>query len=67
MLATNSTSLNPKDWRITPEIQATQRKIFTSTLVLKHFDPNLPAIVETDASDFALGAVLPQRYDKRLQ
>lgn len=29
--------------------------------VLRHFDPELPIIVETDASDFALGAVLSQR------
>ena len=31
--------------------------------VLKHLDPDLPAIVETDASDFALGAILSQKHE----
>src|SRR5436853_4401753 len=59
---TRSTAMNPKDWKSTPEIEAAQRTLveaFTTAPVLKHFDPNLPAIVETDASDFALGAILP--------
>lgn len=29
--------------------------------VLRHFNPNVPCILETDASDFALGAVLSQK------
>ena len=33
--------------------------------MLKHFDPDLPAIVETDASDFALGAILSQKHEGR--
>ncbi|MBW0586802.1 hypothetical protein O181_126517 [Austropuccinia psidii MF-1] len=31
--------------------------------ILSHFDPSLPTIVETDALDYALGAVLSQSFD----
>lgn len=34
---------------------------FTTDPVLHHFDPLLPVILEADASDFALGAVISQR------
>ena len=37
------------------------KKAFTQDPILRHFDPELPAIVETDASDFAIGACLLQR------
>jgi hypothetical protein len=30
---------------------------------MRYYDPNRPAIVETDSSDFALGAVLSQRHE----
>ncbi len=66
---TNSTALKPADWRQTPEILAAQRALieaFTSAPVLKHFDPEIQAVVETDASDFALGAILSQNYGKLL-
>jgi hypothetical protein len=33
---------------------------------MRHFEVELPAFVETDSSDFALGAVLSQRHDGRL-
>jgi hypothetical protein len=39
---------------------------FTTALVLQYYDPTLSNIVETDASDFAIGAVLSQK-DDRLQ
>jgi hypothetical protein len=38
----------------------TIKQAMSTTPVLKHVDYNLPFIVETDASDFALGAVLLQ-------
>ncbi|MBW0507055.1 hypothetical protein O181_046770 [Austropuccinia psidii MF-1] len=34
------------------------KEAFTIAPILSHFDPTLPTIVETDASDYALGAVL---------
>jgi len=39
--------------------------IFTSgkTTILRHYDPNRPALVETDASDFAIAAILLQKFE----
>jgi len=37
---------------------------FIEEPILKHANPDKPFIVETDASDFAIGAVLSQRNDK---
>ena len=39
----------------------TLKKLFTIEPILAHADPELPFIVETDASNFAIGAVLSQR------
>ena len=33
---------------------------FTSTPLLKHFQPDLPLTIEADASDYALGCILAQ-------
>jgi hypothetical protein len=41
----------------------TLKKAFTSAPMLRHFDFNRPAVVETDASDFAEGGVISQRDD----
>jgi hypothetical protein len=38
------------------------KNAFTSDLVMRHFDPDLPLVLETDASDYAIGAVLSQRH-----
>jgi hypothetical protein len=37
---------------------ATLKHLFTVAPILVHFHPEKPTVVETDASDFALGAVL---------
>ncbi|RAN66249.1 ribonuclease H family protein, partial [Bacillus sp. SRB_8] len=60
------TSLTKKDqpfgWSAAAESAfVTLKRAFTTAPVMKHFDPNLPIILETDASDFALGAVISQR------
>ncbi|MBW0562612.1 hypothetical protein O181_102327 [Austropuccinia psidii MF-1] len=39
------------------------KEAFTISPILSHFDPSLPTIVETDASNHALGAVLSQISD----
>ena len=37
---------------------------FTTAPILAHFEPGRPVIVESDASDFAFGALLSQRVDE---
>ncbi|MBW0492660.1 hypothetical protein O181_032375 [Austropuccinia psidii MF-1] len=39
------------------------KEAFTIAPILSHFNPSLPTIVATDASDYALGAVLSQVSD----
>ncbi|MBW0465899.1 hypothetical protein O181_005614 [Austropuccinia psidii MF-1] len=39
------------------------KESFTTAPILSHFNPSLTTIVETDASDYALGAVLSQVND----
>ncbi|MBW0569464.1 hypothetical protein O181_109179 [Austropuccinia psidii MF-1] len=39
------------------------KEAFTTAPILSHFNPSLPTIVETDASDYVLGAVLSQVND----
>ncbi|MBW0497727.1 hypothetical protein O181_037442 [Austropuccinia psidii MF-1] len=41
----------------------TLKEAFPTSPILSHFNPSLPSIVETDASDYALGAVLSQVND----
>ena len=51
----------PFSWN--PRAQASfdaLKAAFTSAPILAHVDPSRPFIMETDASDFALGAVLSQ-------
>ncbi|MBW0564236.1 hypothetical protein O181_103951 [Austropuccinia psidii MF-1] len=39
------------------------KEAFTTALIVAHFNPSLPTIVETDASYYALGAVMSQVND----
>ena len=34
------------------------RKVFTSGLILRYFNPELPLTFECNATDFAIGAIL---------
>jgi len=36
---------------------------FTSAPILRHFDPSLPPVVETDASDYAIASILSVRTE----
>jgi len=38
--------------------------LFTSgvTPIMRHFDQNRPAMIETDTSDFAIGAILSKKF-----
>jgi len=39
---------------------------FTTAAILADFDPERETVIETDPSDFAIGAILSQFQDKRL-
>src|SRR5258706_10369583 len=61
---TELTKGDGKNWSWTTEAEQAFTKLkslFTTAPILAHFEPSRPVIVETDASDFALGAVLSQR------
>ena len=54
-------------WSWNPEAEASFEELkrrFTTTPILAHFNPAKAVIIETDASDFAIGAVLSQRDDE---
>ena len=42
------------------------KQAFTSADILRHFDPELETVIETDASDFAISAILSQYHDQVL-
>jgi hypothetical protein len=42
------------------------KSAFTTAPILQHFDPSKPSIVETDASDFAIAAVISQHDDNNI-
>jgi hypothetical protein len=66
----DSTKGSPKDWIWTDAMTQSFEKLkhcFTTAPILTHFDPHCECIVETDASDFALGGTLSQTAkDKKL-
>jgi hypothetical protein len=41
------------------------KRRFTSAPILVHYDPDLPIVVECDASDFAIGAILSQKVNDK--
>jgi len=50
-----------KEWTWNPEAEMAFKELkqrFTTVPVLAHFDASKPVIIKTDASDFAIGAVL---------
>jgi hypothetical protein len=64
---TELTKSSAKNWKWTAEAETAFNELktrFTSAPILAHFDPQKPVIIETDASDFALGAVLSQRDEE---
>jgi len=56
-----------KEWTWNPEAETAFKELkqrFTTAPVLAHFDASKPVIIETDASDFAIGAVLSQQGEE---
>jgi hypothetical protein len=56
-------------WQWTEESQNAfemLKRWFTFATILRHFDPTLSTVMETDTSDFAIGAVLSQQVEGRL-
>ena len=52
------------EWSDNCENAFNQLKLaFTSAPILKHADTSRPFVVESDASDFAIGGILSQNYD----
>jgi hypothetical protein len=63
---TESTKGDAKKWEWTVAMELAfdeLKRRFTTAPILRQFDPMKVCIVETDASDFALGAVLSQKGD----
>ena len=64
---TELTKGEKKDWAWNKSAeQAFQepKRRFTTAPILAHFHATKPVIIETDASDFAIGAVLSQRDEQ---
>jgi len=56
-----------REWSWTPEAEEAFQELkrrFTTAPILAHFDATKPVIIESDASDFALGAILSQRDEE---
>jgi len=66
---TEQTKKTPGKWAWNPEAEAAFKKLkrrFTTAPILAHFDASRPVIIEADASDFAIGAVLSQRDNENI-
>jgi hypothetical protein len=58
---TESTKGEKKDWEWTPDMEKAfvdLKERFTTAPILTHYSPGSQFIIETDVSDFALGAVI---------
>jgi len=60
---TEKWSWDPKAGKAFKEL----KRRFTTAPILAHFDARRPVVIETDTSDFALGAGLSQRDDENRQ
>jgi hypothetical protein len=64
----DSTKGSPKDWIWTDAMTQSFDKLkhcFMTAPILRHLDPHRECIVETDASDFALGGTLSQTTEDK--
>ena len=64
---TELTKGSKKEWEWNPKAEEAFQELkrrFTTVPILAHFDATKPVIIETDTSDFAIGAVLSQRDEK---
>ncbi|SCZ91572.1 BZ3500_MvSof-1268-A1-R1_Chr1-2g01497 [Microbotryum saponariae] len=43
------------------------KSLFASDIILRHYDPSLPCVIESDASDYAISAILSQSVDSQLR
>jgi hypothetical protein len=60
------TKVNEKEWNWTPEKEVGFegfKERLTSALILIHFNPKKLSVLETNASNFALGAILSHKDD----
>ncbi|PRP74592.1 retrotransposon nucleocapsid protein, partial [Planoprotostelium fungivorum] len=70
-IVTPMTNMTRKDveWKWTPHLQKSfedLKEAFVTADVCRHFDPSLPIVLETDASDFAISGVPSQRHKDNL-
>ncbi|SCV67085.1 BQ2448_5731 [Microbotryum intermedium] len=42
------------------------KSLFASDIILRHYDPSLPCVIESDASDYAISAILSQSVKSQL-
>jgi len=64
---TELTKGGKKEWEWNPQAEEAFRELkqwFTMAPILAHLDATKPVIIETDVSDFAIGAVLSQRDEE---
>jgi len=64
---TELTKGEKKEWKWNRQAEEAFRELkqwFTTAPILAHFDATKPVIIETDASNFAIGAVLSQRNEE---